>query len=149
MPSGGKRENTPPPPSRTGQKWASTLAKEAVRELVRQAVTAHMPELIDAQVAQARGLRYMVVRDRAGKFVRIPDGITPEALDALLGDEGAVVEVWTKDPSTPAFTDLMNRAIDKPKEQEQEIILTNTEEMLARLDAWKAANRATLSGKQE
>jgi hypothetical protein len=34
-----------------------------------------------------------------------------------------IIEVWEKDPSVSAFTDLMNRALDKPKEQEQEIDL--------------------------
>ena len=28
-----------------------------------------------------------------------------------------VWEIWTRDPDTSAFTDLMNRALDKPKEQ--------------------------------
>jgi len=27
------------------------------------------------------------------------------------------IQVWQKDPSVPALTDLMNRAIDKPAEQ--------------------------------
>ena len=27
------------------------------------------------------------------------------------------IQVWQKDPSVSAFTDLMNRAIDKPVEQ--------------------------------
>ncbi len=32
-----------------------------------------------------------------------------------------IVEVWEKDPSIHAFTDLMNRALDKPKEQVLEL----------------------------
>ena len=34
-----------------------------------------------------------------------------------------VIEVWEKDPSVQAFTDLLNRAIDRPMEQEQQINL--------------------------
>jgi hypothetical protein len=30
-----------------------------------------------------------------------------------------IIEVWEKDPSVQAFTDLMNRTIDKPVEQVQ------------------------------
>jgi hypothetical protein len=108
-------------------------AKRAVREAVRALITPHLAAMIEAQVAQAKGLRYMVARDESGKFRRIG----PEELAA--GAEG--VEVWEKDPSTAAFTDLMNRAIDKPKEQEQELIIHNSEELLARLDSWKVANR--------
>jgi hypothetical protein len=62
-------------------------------------------------------------------------------MDALLADDGAVVEVWTKDPSTPAFTDLLNRAIDKPKEQQQEFGVAVTDQMLAFLDRWKDEHR--------
>jgi hypothetical protein len=39
------------------------------------------------------------------------------------GDEGSYYWIHTKDPSVQSFTDLMNRALDKPKEQEQEIDL--------------------------
>jgi len=110
-------------------------AKRAVREAVRALITPHLAALIEAQVAQAKGLKYLVARDESGKFRRIgPEGL-----------EGADhVEVWEKDPSTAAFTDLLNRAIDKPKEQEQEIIVHNSEELLARLDSWKVANRQAI-----
>lgn len=138
---GGKRPNTPPPPPRKGQKWAHTLAKETAREMVRQTITEHLGTLIEAQVAQAHGIKYLVVRDKLGRFTRIPETITPEEMDALLADADQVLEVWTKDPSTPAFTDLMNRAIDKPKEQEVEVLVGIAEQTLRRLDAWKEQNR--------
>ena len=32
-----------------------------------------------------------------------------------------IIEVWEKDPSIHAFSDLMNRALDKPKEQVLEV----------------------------
>jgi len=107
-------------------------SKRTVREIVRTLITPHLRPLIEAQVAQACGLKYLVKRDPEGRFRRIgPEGVDGEG----------VIEVWEKDPSTPAFTDLLNRAIDKPKEQEQEIILHNSEALLARLDSWKVANR--------
>jgi hypothetical protein len=80
---------------------------------VRQEITKHLDVLIAAQVANAQGLKYLVARDpQTGKFERIgPDGVRDDA----------VIEVWQKDPSVQAFTDLLNRAIDRPKEQVQEI----------------------------
>jgi hypothetical protein len=39
-----------------------------------------------------------------------------------------------KDPSTAAFTDLMNRAFDKPKEQEQDITLTHDGPLVIRIE---------------
>ncbi len=97
-------------------------SKQAVREAIRIAIMPHMGALVSAQVAQACGIKYLVARQRtSGEFKRIG----PDAdIDALLADtENTIIEVWSKDPSTPAFTDLMNRAIDKPKEQEQDVAL--------------------------
>jgi hypothetical protein len=111
------------------------IPKRIARDIVRALITPHLASMIEAQVAQAKGLKYLVARDESGKFRRIG----PEGLDGA--DH---VEVWEKDPSTAAFTDLLNRAIDKPKEQEQEIIVHNSEELLARLDSWKVANRQAL-----
>lgn len=93
------------------------VPKRVIREALRVLITPHLKALVEAQVAQACGIKYLVARDESGKFKRIgPDGM-----------EGAeVIEVWEKDPSTAAFTDLINRAADKPKEQEQEIILTGS-----------------------
>lgn len=127
--------------NKLGHKWASTLAKEAMREQVRQFINEHVRDMLEAQVAQAKGLRYLVVRDPQGKFTRIPETIAPEAFDALMTTPDAVIEVWTKDPSTQAFTDLLNRAIDKPKEQVQEHLVANEEAVHAFLDRWKEEHR--------
>lgn len=66
-----------------------------------------------AQIAQAKGIKYLVVRDkRTGKFLRVPQS-GAQQLDA----NEEIVEVWEKDPSTQAYADLLNRALDKPAEQ--------------------------------
>jgi hypothetical protein len=89
---------------------------------VRVRVTALLEPLIDAQIANALGLKYLVVRDRKTcKFVRVT-----EAMARLtLGEDEEIIEVWEKDPNVQAFTDLMNRALDKPNEQPQDINLTD------------------------
>jgi DNA-directed RNA polymerase subunit K/omega len=100
-----------------GSKSKGTLEKERVRELVRQAITAKIVPLIDAQVANALGLKYLVVRDkRTGKFLRVTRAIARSRQHKLEANE-ELIEVWEKDPCVQAFTDLLNRAIDKPKEQ--------------------------------
>jgi hypothetical protein len=109
---GGKRPNSGPA---KGTKYAPTISKEAGRELVRQVVLNHLEDMMAAQVAHAKGLTYLVRRDKgSGKFVRV----TADMLDKQSEDD--VIEMWTKEPNVPAFTDLLNRALDKPKEQEQE-----------------------------
>ncbi len=38
-----------------------------------------------------------------------------------LGRHEETIEVWEKDPSVQAFTDLMNRALDKPADPAQQL----------------------------
>jgi hypothetical protein len=64
-------------------------------------------------MANALGIRHTFLRDEAGRFVQLTD---PKQIEAALnsGDEGKYYWTFTKDPSVQAFTDLMNRALDKP-----------------------------------
>ena len=50
---------------------------------------------------------------RTGKFVRVIESMA----QVKLGRHEETIEVWEKDPSVQAFTDLMNRALDKPAER--------------------------------
>lgn len=110
MGHGGKRAGAG---KKKGTRWPATLDKLAAREFVRQKVTAALRPLIDAQLANATGLKYLVTRDKkTGKFIRVT-----EAMARLKqGDSEEHIEVWEKDPSVQAFTDLLNRALDKPTE---------------------------------
>lgn len=118
MPRGGARPNTGP---KKGSKHASTISKEQARDALRQIVLAEMRDLTAAQIAHAKGLKYLVARHKAtGKFERLSEDQTKKILAGEESDH-VVIEVWEKDPSVQAFTDLMNRALDKPKEQEQEV----------------------------
>jgi len=106
-----------------GHKSQKTLDKAAAREFVRQRVCAELGPLLDAQIAHAVGLKYLVTRDKhTGKFIRVTEAMARHK--QAEADNEEIIEVWEKDPSVPAFTDLMNRALDKPKEQEQAIIVT-------------------------
>lgn len=121
---GGARKGAGKP---KGKKWQKTLDKEATRELVRQRVSAEAGPMLDAQIANAKGIKYLMVRQKStGRFLRV----TETMARARAGDDEEIIEVWEKDPSIQAFTDLMNRAIDKPKEQEQEIRLSGSVDML-------------------
>lgn len=104
-----------------GYKAPATLTKEAAREALRQVVLEEMRDMTAAQIAHAKGLKYLVAREtKTGKFTRL----TQEQTEKILAgetDEFAFIEVWEKDPNVQAFTDLMNRALDKPKEQEQDV----------------------------
>lgn len=129
MPRGGAR---PGSGRKKGSKWPSTLDKEAAREAVRTFVIAHLQPMIEAQIANACGLKYLVARNKkTGKFRRLT-----EAMDRTrLGKNTEIIEVWTKDPSVQAFTDLLNRAIGKPAEQEapRDVNATDWDKLAARL----------------
>ncbi len=99
-----------------GAKYKPTITKEQAREALRQIVLREMGSLVAAQIANARGLSFLVVRDkRTGKLIRVGESRT----QVKLGNNEEVVEVWEKDPCVQAFTDLMNRALDKPSEHVQ------------------------------
>lgn len=117
MKHGGKRTNA-------GRKvGAKMLDKLAAREFVRQFVTARLTPMLEAQAANASGLKYLVVREKgSGKFVRVTEAMAR----AKQGSTEEIIEVWEKDPSVQAFTDLLNRALDKPAEQEQAVKLSGT-----------------------
>lgn len=121
---GGKRPGAGRP---KGTINPSTITKEAAREALRQIVLREMDAMASAQIAQAKGLQYLVYRDKkTGKFERV------KALEDVDQDANTI-EVWEKDPSVQAFTDLMNRALDKPKEQQQEFHITGEAEAIAAL----------------
>ncbi len=118
-----------------GRKSDETLSKEAYRDILRQRVLRDMEPMVAAQIAHAQGISHFMLRDpKTGKFERLTD---PDQIQAALNaddaEEGSSYYIWTKDPSVQAFTDLMNRALDKPKEQEQEIKLSGDEPLIAAL----------------
>lgn len=120
----------------------SLLDKEQARESVRKLVTRQLRPLVEAQIENAKGIKFLMVRAKvSGKFVRVG-----KSRAELLNDDEEIIEVWEKDPSVQAFTDLMNRILDKPKEQEQEFKITGEAELIALLLAGRqraAENRAT------
>ena len=60
----------------------------------------------------------MYTRDKHGRFTKIEDEATVERL-LTEGLEGEHYYIFTKDPSTAAFTDLLNRALGKPVEVQE------------------------------
>jgi hypothetical protein len=93
----------------------TTLDKIAAREELRRQVIDAMGPMVRAQVAHAQGIGHLYKRDEGGKFTRIED---INEIDRMLREEqeGSGYWIFAKDPSVQAFTDLMNRALDKPTE---------------------------------
>lgn len=113
MAKGGTRIGGKP----KGYKTKKTLAKEAAREITRAIITRELEPMIAAQIAHAKGISYLVVRAKnGGKFIRVTEAMAKQRSQPLKDDE-EIIEIWEKDPSVQAFTDLLNRALDKPAEQ--------------------------------
>lgn len=107
MPRGGKR---PGAGAKKGSEHSGTVDKNLLRLTARAIIGPHMRELIEAHVANAKGISYLVYRDKeSGKFERV------KALEDV-NQYANTIEVWEKDPSVQSFTDLMNRLLDKPGE---------------------------------
>lgn len=118
-----------------GAKSKSTIDKEAAREALRQIVLRDMDELVRAQIHSATGISHFMLRDKTtGQWRRLTNWREIEAaLNDTTASAGSTYWIYTKDPSTQAFTDLMNRALDKPKEQEQEIKLSGDDALITAL----------------
>ena len=98
-------------------------------ERLREMFVKAQDEMVDAQIAAAKGLKYLVARDKkGGKFKHLTEA---EAKAILNGQdtERYIVEQWEKPPSTRAFADLTDRVLGKPK---------NVLELDARLDPERA-----------
>lgn len=116
-PKGGKRPGAGMP---KGYVTRKTLDKIAAREEARKLITQALAPMIRAQVASATGIGHVYTRDKLGKFTRITD---MRKIDALLssGTEGKAYWIFAKDPNAQAFKELMDRALDRSKEQPQEL----------------------------
>ena len=69
---GGKRPGAGMPKGKVTQK---TLDKEAINLVLREMVAREIGPMIHAQIASAKGVAYMVVREKAsGRFLRVGKG---------------------------------------------------------------------------
>lgn len=103
-----------------------TLERKNVEAAVRQRIFIHADEIINAQLAAAKGLKHVyridermegkkVIREHV--LVTDPDEIK-SVLDEHEGSDGVVDDnyyyISTKDPNTMAGDSLLNRGIGKP-----------------------------------
>ena len=151
MPRGGARPNSGPAKGTKYGPQKATVSKEQAREALRNIILKRMERMTAAQLDNCEGIRHMMLRDPAtGQFKRVVstgDPAQDEALiDAALSQGKSAFWFYLKDPSIQAYTDLMNRALDKPKEQAQELhIKGELDVVLSRL----AAGRKRANGKGE
>lgn len=98
-------------------------------------VLENLAPMVQRQMAHAMGIGHLYTRDKSGKFTKIENQDVAHKL-LTEGTEDEDYWIFMKDPSVQAFTDLMNRALDKPSDH---IELTGAEggpvEVVSRLSA--------------
>ena len=107
-----------------GYKAQHTIEKELYRERLRQLVCAELEPMVRKQIAHAQGIDHFFLRNEKTKqFEQVKD---PTLIQAALnsGDQDSYYWIFTKDPSAQSFTALLDRALDRPKEQLQELHVT-------------------------
>lgn len=120
-PRGGARPNSGPA---KGTKYAPTIGKEEQREIARGLIAARLKPIIDAQCDNATGIKHFMKRDpKTGKFERLtdPDQIV-SAMNEEGAEEGSSYWIYSKDPNPQSGKEMLDRLMDKAKEQEQEIV---------------------------
>lgn len=138
MPRGGRRSNSGPA---KGTKYKPTLNKEVAREEARAFIQAHMPRMLSAQVENACGLAHLMIRNQDGTWRQAPDEMTGAEVAAVLNGDPNRYYIAMKDPNTQVFNTLAAYAWDKPKEQEQDINLKGSFDVVEILRQRQARRR--------
>jgi hypothetical protein len=123
MPRPKKGEKTPGSGIKKGQKHQGTLEKDAAREALRQQITARLEPITDAQLDHAAGVSYMVLRNTDGTYTRATN---VEQVDAALAVGETAFKLFTQAPNPQAYNTLLAYAVDRPKEQPQQVELKGT-----------------------
>ncbi len=113
---------------------ANLPSKGLIREVYRTLALPRMRDIVEGQIAKAVGVSHFMLRDpESGQWRRLTD---PDEIQAALNHpnaaHGSTYFIHTKDPDVPAITDILNRCMDKPKEQEQTVDVNAKLEM-----SWK------------
>jgi hypothetical protein len=105
---GGRRPGAGRP---KGSLLPHTQAKLRNREILRQLIETRLKEIVDAQIAHACGVSYMVLRRKDGTFTRATDAAE---LDRAIKQGAVAFQIFTESPSTAAANVLLAYAADRP-----------------------------------
>lgn len=146
----GARKGTRPPNAgkgrRKGVKNKKTIQKEMEEQELRSIIRKRLAPLVEAHIANAEGIKYLVVRERkGGKFIRVHEAMAKTAENGKLGKDEEIIEVWEKDPSYNSFRELLDRGYGKAKEPDKNVNINLTANIEQRLI--EARKRVAKGGK--
>lgn len=137
MAAGGKREGAGRP---KGSKSKGTLAKEAAREYYRQRLMREIDDIADAHISRCKGVRYFVTRNKTGKYELVTNA--DQVIAALNGEDDNIGEFYTDKPDIQAIREALDRAMDRSKEQEQDLNIKGSVDIVEVLRQRHARTRA-------
>jgi len=117
MANGGKRPGAGRKPGVPVGPNKSTITaneeKAIARSVIREYVISRIPEIVTAQIDNALGIPYMVLRDKSGNYVEATD---EKQFRAALAAGDAAFKVYTRQPHQGSASMLLAYAADKPVE---------------------------------
>ena len=93
--------------------YKPTREKGELLSLWRQKVSEHFEELVQAQLAAARGVTHMQARDKAGRWQTVTD---PAVMTERLNAGAECYRLTAVAPSAPVLQQVMDRLFGSPKQ---------------------------------
>lgn len=107
---GGARPNSGRP---AGGENTATIAKRETREAICAIVRKELEPIVKAQVLNAQGVSYMMLRQKDGSFTRATD---VKQIDAACAAGSIAFQIFTQQPNQQSAAMLLGYAADKPIE---------------------------------
>lgn len=105
-----------------GTKNVATIERELdlawERELLRRQILTRRSAMTEKQMDHAEGVAYMILRKPDGTYARATDAAQ---VDAACAVGASAFKIFTQAPNPQAYSTLMAYAVDKPKEQAQDL----------------------------
>lgn len=92
---------------------AATVAKRETRDAICAIVRAELEPIVKAQVMNAQGVSYMMLRQKDGSFTRATD---VKQIDAACAAGSVAFQIFTQQPNQQSAAMLLGYAADKPVE---------------------------------
>ena len=97
---------------KAGGQNKQTIEKEVLREEYRLEVRKHIPDLVRAQLATAKGVHHMRAKDpKTGQWVEVTDAAL---IDRCLAAGESFYDIYAQNPNVQALKDIFDRLMDQP-----------------------------------
>ena len=96
---------------KAGSKNKATVEREQGLDVIKDLVLRELGPMTEAQIAQAKGVKYMILRQPNGSYARATD---VKQIDVACAIGAEAFEVFTAAPDTQAFRTLTEQSFGRP-----------------------------------